>query len=56
MRRTGRILVLLAACLMVAAALAGCMAEKKEEAPLSTEKRFGSSAPILPVMILRGIL
>lgn len=40
MRRTGRILVLLAACLMVAAALAGCMAEKKEEAPLSTEKKI----------------
>lgn len=40
MRRTGRILVLLAACLMVAAALAGCMAEKKEEAPLSTAKKI----------------
>lgn len=40
MRRTGRILVLLAACLMVAAALAGCMAEKKEETPLSTEKKI----------------
>lgn len=40
MRRTGRILVLLAACLMVAAALAGCMAEKKEEAPLATAKKI----------------
>lgn len=40
MRRTGRILVLLAACLMVAAALAGCMAEKKEETPLSTAKKI----------------
>lgn len=40
MRRTGRILVMLAACLMVAAALAGCMAEKKEEAPLSTAKKI----------------
>lgn len=40
MRRTGRILVLLAACLMVAAALVGCMAEKKEETPLSTTKKI----------------
>lgn len=40
MRRTGRILVLLVACLMVAAALAGCMAEKKEETPLSTVKKI----------------
>lgn len=40
MRRTGRILVLLAAYLMVAAALAGCMAEKKEEAPLAMAKKI----------------
>lgn len=40
MRRTGRILMLLAACLMVTAALAGCMAEKKEETPLSTAKKI----------------
>ena len=48
MRRTGRILVLLAACLMVAAALAGCMAEKKEETPLSTAKKIRIVCTIFP--------